>query len=365
MKRGMLLGLFHSLTVFVLCDGMRTIKLPSIAFPGLAASYNGNIQAGSKDEFKKLKERQECQTDWQSAKHRSSYLYRALAYEALSKCGHPHPQVVMIVNCRDNTHLIAAGAQEVSGKKCRGINFHEDSYKNEAYGVKRLFMFHEAMHMVRKDYYQSYTLKERSQARERCADMDGVKAGGCEQCAQEFAAYWLKQLAHIKAHVDCVLRATKIIPQSVDQIYQWDIKYLDWYLQTSKQCLDDFAGFNKSTHPFHLERALYVIKLARTVLKSQACEFHMKLLIERKKKEEQQKKLLEDKKLKEALKKEKEDYAATQLKHKQAVDALLAAEKELKLKEKENLKVIAATKRRHTYCYNASDRSAWLFKQKK
>lgn len=354
-----------SLLLVVSCNGSMG-KLPPIAFPGLSASYRANVQADSREGFKNLKERQECQTDWKDLQKRSSYLYRILAYEALSKCGHPYPEVVVITN--NAKDLKACAGPIIAQKKTyRGINFYEEAFKNEAYGVKRLILFHEAVHIVKKDYYANYSFKEESQLREQFADTEGIKLGDCEQCTKEFANYFLQEFFSAQSHVTQVLKVVKKIPKSVEEIYAWNLAYLDWYLKTSKKSLQDLVGRNKSTHPFDLERALYITKIAITTLKSKACEFHLLQLLKQKEQEAQDKKLLEDKKIREAIKKQKEEYDVMMAKQRTAIAALQAKEESLKCKEREALRKTQTAQKREKplHFYASNDRSAWLFNQKR
>jgi hypothetical protein len=347
--------LFFLSSLWSVANASNVLKLPPIAYPKLSASFTANAQAQTKQAFQELRAKKECQTDWKDLKRKSSYLYRILAFEALYKCGHPYPEVVMITSDQQEPLTACAGSLEIQKKEGRGINFYEPKFKKESYGVRRLLLFHEAWHIIKKDYYKGYANLQVSRLYEQEADIEGAKRGGCEQCALEYAQFWLKRFLKNQPHIECLARDVTVVPGSIEMICAWNMGYLNWYAAQSKKTLQNATGSEKRTHPFDLERALYIVRLAKTVLVSKACEFHKPLLLEKQRKAARDKQLLDLKKLRDEIRKEREAFDAQVAAQKRVIAAIQAKQKNVRAQ---------ALKELHPSCVS-HDRSGWLFTQKK
>jgi len=240
----------------------------ALAYTALSTSYHPNVRAYMAKKW----DVHECQTDLEAANKRmTSPWIRKLAYEALKKCEHIYPEVVIIVNDENNVHNAMAGHIKLGAEMGRGINFKESVWSKEKYGVQRLILYHEAWHLVYRHYNRNGTSAKEVQAQEREADIQGAINGCCEQCACEYAGYYFKRfLAGGNASDASKEVMGAHVPKSLSEITGWAMSHLEKNIAK----LEKKSLVFSATHPLDIERCLYLMKLAKTQLKGAVCMFH-------------------------------------------------------------------------------------------
>lgn len=242
------------------------LLFPSLmhAMPDLSSDYAKNLQLSSPQTLKSLHKRKLCQTDITNKALKSSEYYRKLSFEALHNCGHPQPEVVMLISDPNMKLPAHASQNETCGVY---INFDETSeWVHQNYGTQRMVMHHESAHIVRKHYNNNTNTLQQDQDEERDADRIAAIKAKCTHCTRDFAAYWLSEHSAKKHKIDLLQTHQNLTLADIDAMPKKDKTILTrkTYLISKKK---------KSTHPINLERALrlHTISVAQG---DKLCEQH-------------------------------------------------------------------------------------------
>lgn len=222
----------------------------------LPPEYKKNIKAQTAKKLQNLKKRKMCQTHPTNTEIQASKKCRKMAFEALSNCGHPAPEVVMLTN---DAHRKPACVGE---KPYISINFDEARNSIGSYGKQRAILHHEAAHLMR----QYYEVDNHSLHEERAADRMAIANIGCSICAREFAQDFLED--HYKQnHTHSLLKIFSTI----------SLKKIDAMKKCEKQKLikktSKISKRLNGTHPIDLERVLRIVKASK-VLGESRCTYH-------------------------------------------------------------------------------------------
>lgn len=232
----------------------------------LPPEYAPNLAAHASQTLNKLKRRMMCQTHPIISTVHSSKKYRAMAFEALQNCGHPHPEVVMLLNDKNQSPACTGTFYK---EKYIGINLDEKVYSQYTYGNQRAALHHEAAHIINQEYTTDKThpaWHRKSQNEERTADHVATINAGCVTCARESAQYFLSNHASTE-HTHPLLKAHENITLA-------DLDHMS--SRVKKKLIRSTYRISRKkikSHPIYLERAIR-IHLDSLRLGEVLCAYH-------------------------------------------------------------------------------------------
>lgn len=125
-------------------------KKPASAIPAaIQASYAANATDLSKATFEQLKKMKQCNTNWLDKTKTANAQYRSLVFEAATALDHPHPELIMLINNKEDR--AAAGGCNINGEEGRGIFINQDELDKDSYGSRRITIYHEVAHLKNRD----------------------------------------------------------------------------------------------------------------------------------------------------------------------------------------------------------------------
>lgn len=227
----------------------------------LYQDYKKNLQLSPPEVITYLHKKKLCQTDLQNKEKRSSNFYRALLYQALKNCGHPQPEVVVLTN--DTNEAAATSRKREYGVY---VNFDQKGdWAKESYGIKRMIMHHEAVHVIRQDFNHRVNLKA-CQLMEIRADKNGALNSQCSQCVREFAHYFLSQHNNSSSIDESLIEHKNMSMADLDTMPKKDKNAL---IKKSAEV----SRKRKREHPIPFERSLRLHSVA-VALKDATCPQH-------------------------------------------------------------------------------------------
>lgn len=288
--------LYITLT-FSLCSHLAAMD------PALFGSYAANAKANSEELFAELKKYKQCNTPW-NTKEEAKQEYRELVFEAATALGHPHPEKIMLHN--DKNDRAAAGTCIIKGDIGRGIYINQDELDKETIGSRRITIFHEVAHLVKrhislqKDMEEKFidqAMKNHPQeaAKIKQGLIDAQTRALIEKYKQEFQAQLLDfklkneyEADRMAAHgASCEVCARAKGDFFLNRCGQNDkliaIKIKMDFNELTKlinQCKGDTLAYCKESgdcHPSHIERALRFYRYALVDdIKGKFCKYHAK-----------------------------------------------------------------------------------------
>lgn len=170
-----------------------------------------------------------------------------------------HPE---LINVEISSGHSKGGGTIIRGEIGRGISISQNYENAKNIGQARFAAYHELVHLLLKDYYETESETKRciktkvhKQDRERRADIIGAFACQCWKCVFEKAEQYLIE-------AESCLTMEQIVKMSQEEIDKIIISLRN-----------QFAIKNDETHPYLLERVLYLYLISLN-LKPSLCKYH-------------------------------------------------------------------------------------------
>jgi len=130
-------------------QAMKPVATPTPAINPIQQSYIANAKDLPRDLFEMLKIAKQCNTDWLDKTKTAKAKYRSLVFEAATALGHPHPEMIMLINSKEE--FAAAGVCHIKKEEGRGIFFDQDKFDKQPFGVSKILLYHETAHLTHRD----------------------------------------------------------------------------------------------------------------------------------------------------------------------------------------------------------------------